>query len=72
MNLDEPIDLAEVAKASEGASGADLKALCTEAGMFAIRHDRDQVTKDDFETAIAKLQEGGAWGTEGEEERLYA
>ena len=72
MNLDQAIDLAEVARATDGASGADLKALCTEAGMFAIRHERDLVTKEDFETATTKLQEAGGWGAEGEEERLYA
>ena len=72
MNLDEAIDLAQVARAAEGASGADLKALCTEAGMFAIRHDRDRVTREDFEAATEKLQEAGGWGAQGEEERLYA
>jgi len=72
MNLDDSIDLTEVAQATEGASGADLKALCTEAGMFAIRHDRDQVTKDDFDAATEKLQEAGAWGGEGEAQGLYA
>jgi ATP-dependent 26S proteasome regulatory subunit len=29
--------------------------MCTEAGMFAIRDAREQVTKEDFEKAIAKV-----------------
>ena len=38
-----------------GASGADIKAICTEAGMFAIRSQRDCVTEEDFELAMEKV-----------------
>jgi hypothetical protein len=39
----------------QGASGAESKAVCTEAGMFALRERRIHVTQDDFEMAVAKV-----------------
>lgn len=39
----------------QGASGAELKASCTEAGMFALRERRIHVTQEDFEMAVAKV-----------------
>lgn len=39
----------------QGASGAELKACCTEAGMFALRERRVHVTQEDFEMAVAKV-----------------
>ena len=38
-----------------GASGAESKAVCTEAGMFALRERRIHVTQEDFELAMAKV-----------------
>jgi 26S proteasome regulatory subunit T6 len=38
-----------------GSSGAELKAVCTEAGMFALRERRVHVTQEDFEMAVAKV-----------------
>jgi proteasome regulatory subunit len=55
MNLDKAINLKEVSRATEGKNGADLKAICTEAGMFAIRSDRTTVTQQDFMAAIEKV-----------------
>jgi proteasome regulatory subunit len=43
---------------AEGASGADIKAVCTEAGMFAIRDDRTEVRMEDFRNAWEKIQSG--------------
>ena len=40
---------------ADGATGADIKAICTEAGMFAIRDNRDMVSMSDFERAIIKV-----------------
>jgi len=57
MNLHEDVDLRRVADASEGASGADLKAIATEAGMFAVREERDMVYHQDFEHARAKIMD---------------
>jgi proteasome regulatory subunit len=55
MNLAKGVDISALAKATEKATGADIKAICTEAGMFAIRKQRGQVTQRDFERAIAKV-----------------
>ncbi len=54
MNLRD-VDLRLIAEMTEGASGADLKAIATEAGMFAIRDRREYVTQDDFLKAIEKV-----------------
>ena len=42
---------------TEGFSGADLQALCTEAGYFALREQRDYIQTDDFLKAVEKLNE---------------
>ncbi|KAF7139503.1 hypothetical protein RHSIM_Rhsim07G0169100 [Rhododendron simsii] len=55
MNLMRGIDLKKIAEKMNGASGAELKAVCTEAGMFALRERRVHVTQDDFEMAVAKV-----------------
>ena len=38
-------------------SGAEIKAVCTEAGYFAIRNDRTYITQEDFMKAIKKVSE---------------
>ena len=55
MAIKEAIDFEVLASRCEGATGADIKAICTEAGMWAIREERDQVTAVDFERAIEKV-----------------
>lgn len=55
MNLNDKIDFDKLSEHSEGLSGAELKAICTEAGMFAIRDDRRQVNVNDFINAITKI-----------------
>ncbi|PRW45593.1 26S protease regulatory subunit 8-like protein A [Chlorella sorokiniana] len=55
MNLQRGIDLKKIAEQMTGSSGAELKAVCTEAGMFALRERRVHVTQEDFEMAVAKV-----------------
>merc|ERR1739846_293073 len=55
MNLLRNIDLNVVAEKMINASGAECKAVCTEAGMFALRERRVHVTQEDFEMAVAKV-----------------
>jgi len=55
MNLMRGIDLAKISKMMPGASGAESKAVCTEAGMYALRERRIHVTQEDFELAMAKV-----------------
>jgi proteasome regulatory subunit len=57
MQLAEAVDMAELANKTEGFSGAELASLATEAGMFAIRDERTEVTMPDFEDALQKVQE---------------
>jgi len=54
MNLRD-VDLTIVAEITEGASGADIKAIATEAGMYAIRNRRGYVTQEDFMRAVDKV-----------------
>ena len=56
MNIAESVVVENLALKSDGTTGADIKAICTEAGMFAIREDRDTVNMSDFEKAITKVQ----------------
>lgn len=55
MNIDDSVSFADLIKKTEGATGADIKAICTEAGMFAIRELRDKVTMGDFLNAVEKI-----------------
>ncbi|MBW9221279.1 proteasome-activating nucleotidase [Methanothermococcus sp. SCGC AD-155-M21] len=63
MNLSKDVDLNKIAKMTEGFVGADLKSVCTEAGMFAIREGREYITMDDFLKAVEKVQEKRGEGT---------
>ena len=55
MNLVRGIDLMKIATMMTDASGAECKACCSEAGMFALRERRMHVTQEDFEMAVAKV-----------------
>ena len=57
MNVAEGTDVSDVAADLDGYSGADIASLATEAGMFAIRDGRTEVTQTDFEQAREKLQD---------------
>ncbi len=56
MNIADDVDFDTLARQATMASGADIKAICTEAGMFAIRDDRTEVTMEDFENAYEKIE----------------
>jgi proteasome regulatory subunit len=56
MNVADDVDFEELAEMADDASGADIKAICTEAGMFAIRDDRTEIRMEDFEEAWKKIQ----------------
>jgi 26S proteasome regulatory subunit T6 len=55
MNLTRGINLKKIAEMMPGASGAEVKGVCTEAGMYALRERRVHVTQEDFELAVAKV-----------------
>ncbi len=53
--IGDDVSLEDMAVGTDGSSGADVKAICTEAGMFTIREGRDTVTLSDFDKAIVKV-----------------
>ena len=55
MSVTSDVDYGVLAARCEGTTGADIHAMCTEAGMFAIREDREIVTMADFERAVDKV-----------------
>ncbi|WP_435069373.1 proteasome-activating nucleotidase Pan1 [Haloplanus sp. C73] len=55
MNVADDVDFDELAEMADTASGADIKAICTEAGMFAIRDDRTEIYMQDFVEAWEKI-----------------
>lgn len=64
MPLNDDVDLDSIIKNAEGLSGADIEALCREAGMVAIREvlsengdfDKKKVTQDHFKAAMKKVR----------------
>ena len=57
MNVGDDVDFGHLAAEIDQASGADIKAICTEAGMFAIRDDRTEITTEDVRGAWEKIQQ---------------
>ena len=55
MSFDEEADIDLLVDLTDGLSGADLRAVCTEAGMFAIRNKRDKIAVADFMDAVDKV-----------------
>jgi len=49
------IDYEAIVKLSDGFNGADLRNVCTEAGLFAIRAEREYVIDEDFNKAVRKV-----------------
>ena len=60
VKTDEEVDLKKIARATPGASGADLANLVNEAALFATRQHRKKVTMVDFEQARDKMVLGVA------------
>lgn len=55
MNMDDDVNLEEFIMAKDDLSGADIKAIATEAGLLALRDRRKTVTQADFRTAKEKI-----------------
>jgi 26S proteasome regulatory subunit T2 len=54
MSLADDVDLEVFVMSKDELSGADIKAICTEAGLLALRERRMKVTQDDFTKAKEK------------------
>ncbi|KAL6944719.1 ATPase of 26S proteasome regulatory subunit 4 [Hanseniaspora osmophila] len=55
MSLSEDVNLDKLVTSKDDLSGADIKAMCTEAGLLALRERRMQVTADDFKQAKERV-----------------
>lgn len=55
MNLAPDVQLEDFVMSKNELSGADIKAICTEAGMLALRERRMRVTHDDFAKGKEKV-----------------
>lgn len=56
MSIEKGINMKDVLKKMDNFSGAEIRAVVTEAGYFAIRTDRTVITKDDFLKAVEKVK----------------
>ncbi|KYK57119.1 26S proteasome subunit P45 family protein [Drechmeria coniospora] len=68
MNLNDDVDLEEFVSQKDDLSGADIKAICSEAGMLALRERRMRVQMADFRSARERVLRTKQ---EGEPEGLY-
>lgn len=68
MSLSEDVSIEELIPSKNNLSGADIKAICTEAGLLALRERRMQVTNADFVSAKEKVLNTKS---EGSPEGLY-
>lgn len=55
MNFGDDVNLEEFVNAKDEMSGADIKAMCTEAGLLALRERRMRITQEDFRKAKEKI-----------------
>jgi proteasome regulatory subunit len=50
------VDLDEIVRMTEETTGADLQAVCREAGMSAVRRGADEVEQSDYLSAVKKVR----------------
>ncbi len=55
MNCERDIRFELLARLCPNSTGADIRSVCTEAGMFAIRARRKTVTEKDFLESVNKV-----------------
>jgi len=55
MTLADDVNLDEFVMTKDDLSGADIKAICTEAGLLALRERRMKVTHNDFKKGKEKV-----------------
>ncbi|MFX1529876.1 MAG: proteasome-activating nucleotidase [Promethearchaeota archaeon] len=55
LRFDENIEIKRLTALSKGAMGSEIKGICTEAGMYAIRRNSEIISLEDFIMAIDKI-----------------
>ena len=71
VNVSLSVNLDNLAKKSEGFSGAEIKALILESGMLAIDDKSKQITNSHFESGLKKIHENRSDPIFGDPSGLY-
>jgi len=56
MNVSKGVNFEEIARITNDFNGAQLKAVCVEAGMIALRREATEISHEDFTEAVAEVQ----------------
>ena len=56
MNVHPDVNFEELGRSTEDFNGAQLKAVCVEAGMLALRRDATEVNHEDFNEGIVQVR----------------
>ena len=59
MSVEKDIRYELLARLCPSTTGAELRSVCTEAGMYAIRSRRKAISEKDFIESINKVRGGG-------------
>jgi len=55
MKLGKDVELDTLAALTENATGADIRAISTEAGMYAVKRNKESIEMEEFKQAITKI-----------------
>jgi 26S proteasome regulatory subunit T5 len=56
MNVSPDVNFEELARITNDFNGAQLKAVCVEAGMLALRREATEITHEDFTEGVSEVQ----------------
>jgi 26S proteasome regulatory subunit T5 len=56
MKVSPGVNFEEIARSTDDFNGAQLKAVCVEAGMIALRRDAKELTHEDFMEGVTQVQ----------------
>jgi len=56
MNVNKDVNYEELARCTDDFNGAQLKAVCVEAGMIAMRREATELNHEDYMDAIIEVQ----------------
>ncbi|MCK5772671.1 MAG: proteasome-activating nucleotidase [Thermoplasmata archaeon] len=71
LKLARDVNMERLIPKTEGFTGADIRNLCMEAGMFAMRNRRNRITAADFTSALEKLKKRAAGADEGATHTMF-
>lgn len=56
MNVSKNVNFEEISRITNDFNGAQLKAVCVEAGMIALRREATEISHEDFTEAVSEVQ----------------